>query len=130
MLDNAAIMSATKDATIEIGKNVFFNRNVIVACRQRVVIGEETVIGPNVCIYDHDHRFNATGRVKESAENPYKLGDVVIGRNVWIGAGAIILRGTTIGDNAIIAAGAIVKGDVPEACLLRRIEEHKIEKLS
>lgn len=129
VLDNAAIISATKESVIEIGKNVFFNRNVIVACRQRVVIGEDTVIGPNVVIYDHDHRFDTNGRVKESASQPYKLGDVIIGKNVWLGAGAAILRGTTIGDNSIIAAGAVVKGNIPSGVLVRRENNNKIEKL-
>lgn len=129
VLDNAAIMSATKEAVIEIGKNVFFNRNVIVACRQRVMIGQDTVIGPNVVIYDHDHRFDSNGRVKESASQPYKLGDVIIGENVWLGAGAVILRGTTIGDNSIIAAGAVVKGVIPEGVLVRRENNNIIEKL-
>lgn len=129
ILDNAAIMSATKDAVIELGNNVFINRNVIVACRKHIVIGENTVIGPNVVIYDHDHRFDAQGRVKESAPNPYKEGDVIIGKNVWIGAGAIILRGTTIGDGSIIAAGAIVKGNIPEGVLVRRENNNIIEIL-
>lgn len=129
ILDNSAIMSATKESVIEIGKNVFFNRNVIVACRQRVVIGEDTVIGPNVVIYDHDHRFDANGRVKESANQPYKLGDVIIGKNVWLGAGAVILRGSIIGDNAIIAAGAVVKGNIPSGVLVRRENNNIIEKL-
>ena len=129
ILDNAAIMSATKDALIELGNNVFVNRNVVVACRKHIAIGADTVIGPNVVIYDHDHRFDAHGRVKESAQTPYKEGDVVIGRNVWIGAGAIILRGTSIGDNTIIAAGAVVKGIVPEGVLVRRDNNNIIEKL-
>ena len=122
-------MSATKDAVIELGKNVFINRNVIVACRKHIVIGADTVIGPNVVIYDHDHRFDAQGRVKESDPKPYKEGGVIIGNNVWIGAGAIILRGTTIGDNSIIAAGAIVKGIIPGGVLVRRENNNIIEKL-
>lgn len=129
ILDNSAVMSATKEAVIEIGDNVFINRNVIVACRKHIVIGENTVIGPNVVIYDHDHRFDAQGRVKESAPNPYKEGDVIIGKNVWLGAGAIILRGTTIGDGSIIAAGAVIKGIIPEGVLVRRENNNIIEKL-
>ena len=129
VLDNAAVMSATKDSVINIGKNVFINRNAIVACRKRVVIGQDTVIGPNVVIYDHDHRFDANGRVKENASSPYKEDDVIIGKNVWLGAGSIILRGTVIGDNTIIAAGAVVKGRIPEGVLVRRENNNIIEKL-
>lgn len=129
MLNNVAVMAATPQASVEIGNKVFFNRNVIVACRKHVVIGADTVIGPNVVIYDHDHRFDTDGRVKENAPNPYKEGDVIIGKNVWLGAGAIILRGTTIGDGTIIAAGAVVKGNIPEGVLVRRDNNNIIEKL-
>ena len=129
LLNNAAVMSGTKQATLEIGQNVFINRNVIIACRKHIEIGAGTVIGPNVVIYDHDHRFDANGRVKESAPNPYKEGDVIVGKNVWLGAGAILLRGTNIGDNTIIAAGAIVKGKIPEGVLVRRENNNIIEKL-
>lgn len=129
LLNNAAVMTATKQASLEIGQNVFVNRNVIIACRKHIAIGEGTVIGPNVVIYDHDHRFNANGRVKENEPNPYKESDVIIGKNVWLGAGAIILRGTTIGDGSIIAAGAVVKGNIPEGVLVRRDNNNIIEKL-
>jgi len=129
ILDHSAIMSVTREAEIEIGNNVFINRNVIVACRKHVVIGEDTVIGPNVCIYDHDHRFDVNGRVKESAQDPYKESEVIIGKNVWIGAGAIILRGTTIGDGSIIAAGTIIKGTIPAHVIVRKEGKNIIEKL-
>lgn len=129
LLNYAAVMTATKQATLELGQNVFINRNVIIACRKHIAIGAGTVIGPNVVIYDHDHRFDVNGRVKENAPNPYKEGDVIIGKNVWLGAGAIILRGTTIGDGSIIAAGAVVKGNIPEGVLVRRENNNVIEKL-
>lgn len=129
LLNNAAIMTASKQATLELGQNVFVNRNVIIACRKHIAIGAGTVIGPNVVIYDHDHRFDTNGRVKENAPNPYKEGDVIIGKNVWLGAGAIILRGTTIGDGSIIAAGAVVKGKIPGSVLVRRENNNIIKKL-
>lgn len=129
VLDNSAIITGAHNATIEIGHNVFVNRNVIIACRKHISIGGDTVIGPNVIIYDHDHRFDTNGRVKENAPNPYKESDVIIGKNVWLGAGAIILRGTKIGDNSIIAAGAVVKGQIPEGVLVRRDNNNIIEKL-
>ena len=129
LLSNAAVMTATKQATLEFEQNVFINRNVIIACRKHITIGAGTIIGPNVVIYDHDHRFDTNGRVKENAPNPYKEGDVVIGKNVWLGAGVIILRGTTIGDGSIIAAGTIVKGNIPANVLVRREGKIIIEKL-
>ena len=75
-------------------------------------IGEHCRIGPNVLIFDHDHDYKAGLQL-----NKFKTGSISIGDNVWIGGGAIILRDTEIGDNAVIAAGSIVKGKVPAGSL-------------
>ena len=77
----------------------------MVICRESISIGDGTTIGPHTCIYDHDH-----GREEGAL---YKTAPVTIRKNVWIGAGCIILKGVTIGDNSIIAAGSIVTKDVP-----------------
>ena len=60
-------------------------------------------------IFDHDHKIK-NGRV---LHNDYELDEIIIGENVWIGAGSIILRGSKIGDNSIIAAQSVVKGEIP-----------------
>ena len=65
-------------------------------------------MGPNACIYDHDHDFRAG-----LDELRFKTEPVVIGKNCWIAAGTVILMGTTIGDNCMIGAGCILKGDIP-----------------
>ena len=55
-------------------------------------------------------------------------GDIIIGKNVWIGANTVILRGTTIGDNAVIAAGSVLKGDVaPNTVFLNKRENLSVE---
>ena len=89
-----------------IGDKCFFNQNVSITCKKKIVIGNRCQIANNVVIVDHDHA---------GCENwgSYVENDVMIGDDVWIGAGAIILRGTTIGDKAVIGAGSIVKGNVP-----------------
>lgn len=110
-----------------IGKNVFLNKNSIIACYHEINIGTDTIIGPNVCIYDHDHRFNDRGRVK--GDDPYRIGTITIGKNVWIGANCVVLRNTTIGDNSIIGAGCVVKGIIPPNSIVRNATELSIEKL-
>ena len=65
-------------------------------------------MGPNACIYDHDHDFRAG-----LDELRFKTAPVVIGKNCWIAAGTVILMGTTIGDNCMIGAGCILKGNIP-----------------
>ena len=85
---------------------VFINDNCNINCVEEVYIGEYTKIAPNVCINDHDHNYKHEGD-QHLIKTPVR-----IGKNVWIGANTVILRGTTIGDNAVIAAGSVVKGHV------------------
>lgn len=91
-----------------IGERVIVNRNCIFVCRRRISIGNYCGFGPNVCIYDHDHKFDFHGK-----KAGYDYEDVVIGDNCWIGAGVIILKGTNIGEGSIIGAGCIIKGVIP-----------------
>lgn len=90
-----------------IGDKCFFNQNVSITCKKKIVIGDRCQIANNVVIVDHDHAGSENwGSYVETA--------VTIGNDVWIGANVVIMRGTTIGDKAVIGAGSIVKGDVPE----------------
>jgi len=92
---------------LEIGENVFINRNCNIIAQKNITIHDGCTIGPNVCIYDHDHIFGS-----ENKKLGFKRADVIIGKNVWIGANAVILRGTRIGDGCVIGAGSIIKGDI------------------
>ena len=92
--------------SIIIGSNCFINRNATIAAHSKITIGKGTSMGPNVCIYDHDHDMHNPGS--------FICQDIEIGKNVWIGAGAIILKGSKIGDGAVIAAGTVVCGEIPE----------------
>lgn len=94
---------------IKIGAGAFLNFNCVILDVVEVVIGDMTQIGPGVQILTADHPRDPTQRAAG-----LEFGRPVhIGRNVWIGAGAIILPGVSIGDDAIIGAGSIVTGDVP-----------------
>lgn len=97
-------------AKLTVGDNVFFNENVSIQCKGNINIGNGVEIGPNVLIIDHDHNY------KEDYKT-FIVGDINIGENVWIGANTIILKGVNIGKNAVIAAGSIVKNDIPENTL-------------
>jgi acetyltransferase-like isoleucine patch superfamily enzyme len=92
---------------ITIGKNVFFNTGCTFQDRGGITIGDGTQIGQNVVLVTLNH-----GAVPEKRHITYPS-PIVIGENVWIGANATILPGVTIGDNAIIAAGAVVTKHVP-----------------
>jgi maltose O-acetyltransferase len=93
---------------IHLGRGVFLNFNCVLLDVTSIEIGDQTQIGPAVQIYAADHPRAPEAR-RANLENGRP---VRIGRNVWIGGGAIILPGVTIGDDAIIGAGSVVTRDV------------------
>ena len=95
---------------VRIEKGVGFNRLVSVNCHKYISIGENSIFGEGVKLYDHDHQFARDIGVSHKI---FSVAPIVIGRNVWVGAGAIILKGVEIGDNSIISAGSIVTKSVP-----------------
>ncbi len=95
---------------IRLGAGVFLNFNCVLLDVNEIAIGERTQVGPGVQIYAADHPRDAALR-----RQLLELGRPVrIGRDVWIGGGAVLLPGVTVGDNAIIGAGSVVTRDVPE----------------
>lgn len=97
---------------LHIEDDVFFNNYCSVNVRSEVSIGEGTIFGENVHIYDHNHRYaDPTIPIKEQG---YTQAPIRIGRHCWIGTNTVILKGVTIGDNAVIGAGCIIHNDVPD----------------
>ena len=96
-------------AHLHLGNNVYANFNLTAVDDGHIYIGDYTMIGPNVTIATAGHPILPSLREKAYQFNL----DVHIGKNVWIGAGAVILPGITIGDNSVIGAGAIVTKDIP-----------------
>ena len=94
---------------ISLGAGAFLNFNCVILDVVEVVIGDRTQIGPGVQILTADHPREAAGR----ASGLEFARPVRIGRNVWIGGGAIILPGVSVGDDAVIGAGSVVTRDVP-----------------
>ncbi len=92
--------------------NVFLNCNCTIRCAKEIKIGNRVVIAPNVLIRDDDGHV-LLPNTKETSSAPITICD-----NVWIGTGAMILKGVTIGEGAVVAAGAIVTKDVPPKCLV------------
>lgn len=110
--DNSVIgsncdISALNGGIIRIGENVGIGSSSRIISHNSISIGDSTLLAPNVSIYDHDHKFDSFG-VKRTE---YDVGCVEIGMNCWIGINSVILRGTQIGDNCLIAAGSIIKGN-------------------
>ena len=96
---------------IHLEKNVFINSGCHFQDQGGIFIGEGTFIGHNVILATLNHDMN-----------PYTRADIHpkpihIGKRVWIGSGAIVLPGVTIGDNSVIGAGSVVTKDVPADCV-------------
>ena len=89
-----------------IGKNVFINACCHFQDHGGITLGDGCLIGNNVVFATLNHDFNPE---KRASMHP---APIVLGRNVWVGANSTILQGVTVGDNAIIAAGAVVTKDV------------------
>ncbi len=118
-------------AHVHLGSGVYANFNLTLVDDGHIYIGDKTMIGPNVTIATAGHPILPSLREKALQYNV----DVHIGRNVWIGAGAVILPGITIGDNSVIGAGSIVTKNIPSNVVavgnpcrvLREIGEHDKE---
>lgn len=95
-------------SNIHLGTRVFFNFNCVVLDVCAVHIGDYTLFGPAVQIYTAMHPFDARLRREQEFGKP-----VEIGSDVWVGGGAIILPGVTIGSRSVIGAGSVVTRDVP-----------------
>ncbi|MCL4145214.1 UNVERIFIED_CONTAM: hypothetical protein GTU68_026204 [Idotea baltica] len=110
---------------ISLGKNVYFNFDCVILDVCKVQLGDNVFVGPGVHIYTATHPLEASPRRTQEFGKP-----VTIGSDVWIGGGAIICPGVTIGDRSVIGAGSVVAKDVPAdvlvagnpAKLIRQIE--------
>lgn len=94
---------------LHLGDSVYANFNLTCVDDTDIYIGSYTMIGPNVTIATACHPFSPELRKKGAQYNK----KVMIGENVWLGAGVIVLPGVTIGDNSIIGAGSIVTSNIP-----------------
>ena len=113
---------------VHFGKSVYANFNLTLVDDTHIYVGDYTMFGPNVVVATAGHPI-----LPELREQVYQYNaSVKIGRNCWIGAGAIIVPGVTIGDNTVIGAGSVVTKDIPSNVVavgnpcrvLREINEH------
>jgi acetyltransferase-like isoleucine patch superfamily enzyme len=112
-------------AILKIGQGVYLNEGVDIAAYLHIEIGDYTRLAPHVCIMDYDFH-------EITPDRPARKEPIRIGYNVWIGTKCVILRGSSIGDHAIIGAGSVVKGHIPDRCVatgnparvVRRFQAH------
>ena len=116
---------------VHFGKCIYANFNLTLVDDTHIYIGDFTMFGPNVTVATAGHPI-----LPELREQVYQYNfPVHIGRNCWIGAGAVIVPGVSIGDNTVIGAGSVVTKDIPSDVVavgnpcrvLRPISEHDKE---
>jgi acetyltransferase-like isoleucine patch superfamily enzyme len=113
-LDRGVVLLCSGDIAspvkIHIGANTYINRHTFLDAIESLTIGQHCAIGPGCYITDHDHGtdLNLTPLGQPMVAKPTKIGD-----RVWIGANVTILKGVTIGDDAIVGAGSVVTKDIP-----------------
>lgn len=100
-------------AVLEIGENVFLNNFCSINCLDYISIGENTLFGENVKIYDHNHKSENELEFYVS-HREFTKAPIKIGKNCWLGSNVTVLKGVTIGNNCIIGAGCTIYKDVPE----------------
>lgn len=94
---------------VHFGRGVYANFNLTLVDDADIYVGDNVMFGPNVTVVTAGHPINAALREKVAQFNA----PVRIEKNVWIGAGVIVLPGVTIGENSVIGAGSLVNKDIP-----------------
>lgn len=117
---------------VHFGSHIYANFNLTLVDDTHIYVGDYTMFGPNVVIATASHPVCPDLRMPVTQ---YNL-PVTIGKNCWIGAGAIVLPGVTIGDNTVIGAGSVVTKDIPSGVValgnpcrvLREISDQDLER--
>ena len=107
----------------QIGKNVFINHACSFLDMGGITIEDDVLIGPKVNLITENHPLEPVDRRALICK------PIVIKRNAWIGAAATILPGVTIGENAVVAAGAVVHQDVPTNTIVGGVPAKIIKKI-
>lgn len=102
-IDDRSRLQVNSGATMRVGDYVYMNTNVCVVAAECIEIGSHTMVGPNVCIYDHDHVFDTDG-----VHSELKTAPVHIGERCWLGSNAIVTSGVTIGNRILAGGGCVI----------------------
>jgi acetyltransferase-like isoleucine patch superfamily enzyme len=109
---------------IRIGRNVFVNQNCRFNDIGGIDIGDDVMLGPNVSLISSGHPIDPAERRVGITSAP-----IAIGRNVWVGTSALIMQGVTVGEDAIVGAGAVVTRNVPPRTLVAGVPATVVKTL-
>jgi acetyltransferase-like isoleucine patch superfamily enzyme len=105
-----------RDPLLTVGDRCMFGKGISLVAHQRIEVGDDTIAGHHVYITDQNHGY-------EDIDQPirtqlWKNAPVRIGAGCWLGHGAVVLPGTTIGRPVVVAAGSVVRGEIPDRCVV------------
>ena len=109
---------------LRIGRNVFVNHGLTAMDLGGIEIGDDVMIGPHVQLISSGHPLDPATRRAQITTAPIR-----IGRGAWIAAGAMVLQGVFVGDDAVVAAGAVVTRDVPPRTLVAGVPARPVRAL-
>lgn len=116
-------LEVSTEGTLVIGDRVFFNDHCSIRCLDKITIGHDTMFGDGVRIFDFNHKFNNYNVFKTSMSSS----PIHIGRDCWIGANTVILKGVTIDDNVVIGANCLIYQDIPDNSIVTHSEQLNIK---
>ena len=111
--------------SIRVGRNVFINQGCTLNDIGGIEIGDDVLIGPRVSLITSGHPLEPNQRRGHIVAAP-----IVIQRNVWLAAGAMVLQGVTVGEDSVVAAGAVVTRDVPPGTLVAGVPAQVVRPVS
>lgn len=121
------IVSCLNGGDLSIGDMVGIGPWNSIVCHKKISIGKNTILGPNVLIYDHDHVYDSPHGVERKT---FTTGEISIGSDCWIGANVVILKGTHIGNRCVVAAGSVIKGVFEDDSLIVQKRDTEVRKIN
>ncbi len=114
-------------AVLIVNSNVFFNNYCSINCLEKISIGENTMFGEGVKLYDHNHSVEYKNNNLSVSKDQFETAPIIIGKNCWIGSNVTILKGVTIGDNVIVGANNLVYKSIAANTVIKLKTEYLIE---
>lgn len=104
-----------KNAKVILGTNVFMNNYCSINAIEKIEIGENTLFGEGVKLYDHNHEYSQN----KVEHQKFTTAPIRIGKDCWLGSNVTVLKGVTIGDNCVIGAGCLIYKDVAAGSVVK-----------
>jgi acetyltransferase-like isoleucine patch superfamily enzyme len=125
-IDRFAWFSIGPDGRLEIGPETYIGRNLIVSCHERVAIGPRNVLAERVLLTDANHDYTAQAPLLHSPRRD--VAPVVTGPDCWIGVGACLLAGATLGRNCVVGANSVVVGPVADFTVVAGVPARPVRR--